>query len=71
MHDANKIESEALTISEVANLYGCHRRTVDNWIKSEDPPPSFTKSKVRLFIKSKLLKWKTPKVTRDGLEARS
>lgn len=60
MLSAPEIESEILDIQEVAELYRKHRRTVDAWLKSNNPPPSFMKGRVRLFVKSKLLRWRNP-----------
>ena len=55
------IQSEIMDVPEIAVMYNKHRRTIEHWLE-RDPPPFIWLGNKRVYIRSLLLEWRTPKL---------
>lgn len=55
------IESEIMDVPDIAKMYSKHRRTIEHWLE-DDPPPFIWLGNKRVYIRSLLLEWRTPKL---------
>ena len=52
------MEERWLTLSEAAEIMGVGKKTVSNWLRSDNPPPVHARVGARLrFLESELVRW--------------